>query len=177
MNHRMLPRIVSLLAVAFALAFAGKATAQVIQYDGQQAGQDAYQAAESQRRAAIEQQRELNDQLRWRSNLPYYLRVPAVADYWRAYAGYPYPYPYIYNPRRAYRQGLRYGTYPHAQPVAPRGPSDSIYRPTYAKPMIPTPAPQIPPSATPPPPAPQGQGSPGGETIPAPPSEPGAREF
>ena len=95
------------------------------------------------------------------------------------------PYGYSYNPRRAYRQAVRYGYPPVFQPW-PRVPGDIygypyygavrqpaghektytspngyVYRPLYEKPQ-PQPQPRI-------------DGSP--ESIPAPPSEPGPREF
>ena len=89
-----------LLAVAIALAASTKAAAQT--NDGSlQAGQDAYQMGEQQRRAAIDRQRELGEQLRDQNTWaqPNYVAPPGGY----AYGYVPYPYG-VYNPRRAYRR-------------------------------------------------------------------------
>lgn len=95
---------------------------------------------------------------------PYGRYYPSYAPTVVAGYGYGYvavPYRYTYNPRRAYRQFLRYGYptlpprvpvavygYPYygyvPQPLGPtRGPRDYMYQPGYAQPLrqpVPTPA-------------------------------------
>jgi hypothetical protein len=162
--------------------------------DGLQAGQDAYQRAEAERRAAIDHQRQLVWQMQrqyaWGD--PRY--APSAAD----------AYGYAYGPRRTYRQALRLGYVPlwprapgdiygdpyHGFLRQPTGngrdgtaPNGYVYRPGN---VPPPPAPGGNRSATPTPAAPRPSGSPETnpslsapvpEAIPAPPSEPGPREF
>ena len=88
--------------------------------------------------------------------------APAVvAGYGYGFGYVAVPYRYTYNPRRAYRQSLRYGYpplpprvpvavygYPYygyvPQPLGPvRGPRDYMYQPGYGQPLrqpVPTPA-------------------------------------
>jgi hypothetical protein len=104
----------------------------------------------------------------------YYSLQPGIHAY--GYAPYPYS---VYNPRRAYRQALRYGYPPlfQAWPPVPGGIYGypyygSVYRPWYGQPsqmQVPTPA-----SPETRPPAPPASAI---EPIPTPPSEPGPREF
>lgn len=106
--------------------------------------------------------------------------APAVvAGYGYGFGYVAVPYRYTYNPRRAYRQFLRYGYqplpprvplavygYPYYGYVPPlpgptRGPRDFMYRPGY-EPSLRRPTPPAPPA--PPPPGP--------ELIPTPSNEP-----
>jgi hypothetical protein len=120
-----------------------------------------------------------------------YFYVPVYAPpppprpvYVRAYPVYPvYPYGYVYNPRRAYRQAVRYGYVPAAVVVtrgptdfygrAPYGSSASAY-PTYgnsyysARPSVQESAPAVPLA---PAPAPAPTPAPAIEAIPSPPAE------
>ncbi len=112
--------------------------------------------------------------------------APAVvAGYGYGYGYVALPYGYTYNPRRAYRQSLRYG-YPPLPPRVPvavygrpyygyvlqplgpvRGPRDYMYQPGYEQPLrrhAPLPAN---PRTQPPPAPPQ----PGPELIPTPSSD------
>jgi len=100
---------------------------------------------------------------------------PAVGVYVRTYPAYPYGY--VYNPRRAYRQAVRYG-YAPVPVVVTRGPSDFYGRYTYGYSnapsgnyQYPVPAPQPAPVVVQPavPPAPMP--TPAIEAIPAPPAE------
>ncbi len=119
---------------------------------------------------------------------------PVAAVYAGRYAAYPYG-AVVYNPRRTYRQAVRYGYAPVFVPAAPvitRGPTDYFGRPMYGPPYYAYPRPPISygangydyrpvpaapqPSATapsaaavetPPPPAP----APATEAIPAPAAE------
>jgi len=101
---------------------------------------------------------------------------PTVGVYVQTYPTYPaYPYGYVYNPRRAYRQAVRYG-YAPAAVVVTRGPSDFYGRYTYGYSnapsgnyQYPVPSPQPAPVVVQPavPPAP----TPAVEAIPAPPAE------
>ena len=198
----MTMRAACLLGMILALGVTAKAAAQTA-YDPLQAGEDAYRAGEEQRRAAIDQQRQLGEQLRWRNMWAYPSYAPARAGIY-AYGYAPYPYS-VYNPRRAYRQALRYGYpplyqqwprapgdiygYPYygyaRQPIGQEkvwtGPSGYVDRPSHGQP----PEPQAPTPASPPrpqePSASAGEPSSSPEAvpepIPAPPSEPGPREF
>jgi hypothetical protein len=70
---------------------------------------------------------------------------PIVGVYVRpGYAAYPYGYPY--NPRRAYRQAVRFGLAPVVPPPVLRGPTDYFGRPFYGPPYYayPTPPPAYP---------------------------------
>ncbi len=164
-------------------------------YDPIKAAEDARLAGERQRRAAIEQQRVLAEQIR-RQN------ARAAAQ---GYAATPYGY--VYNPRRAYRQSLRYGYSTLPQPRAlvdiygypysgyARGAGRQGAEATrggtapqqpYGQPPAP-PQPEVPAPAGVEPnplPAPTPESvpmtvptEPGLEQIPIPPSEPGPREF
>lgn len=93
---------------------------------------------------------------------PYGWYYPGYAPVVAPAYGYGYgvvatPYGYTYNPRRAYRQAIRYG-YVRPVVVAPapvyayppyyyapyygptRGPRDYMYRPGYQRPLVPAPA-------------------------------------
>jgi len=165
MISRMTMRAASLLGTILALGIAATAVAQTT-YDAVQAGEDAYQAAEAQRHAAIAQQRQLGSPVYGYGALP-----PSV------YAAYPYGY--VYNPRRAYRQGMRYG-YPPLFQTWPRVPGSidayphygPMYGPGYGQPQVPTPAS---PMVRPQPLVPATDRQPSSlEPIPAPAGEPGS---
>jgi hypothetical protein len=147
-----------------------------------QASQDAYQGAEADRRAEIERQRQLVDQMRMQAAWPNTSYAPAL--------GNVYGYAYVYGPRRGYRAVVRLG--PPAIAVGPRGPSDFLapnpnaYRSWYGQPVqgatatspyrpgTPKPAVRPPvnsPDVTPPAPPPAL------EPIPVPPGDAGPREF
>ncbi len=115
------------------------------------------------------------------AQMGYYSLQPGI--YAHGYAPYPYN---VYNPRRAYRQALRY-CYPPLFQAWPPAPSvvygypsyGYVPRPWYGQPVQP---PQVPTPASPltspqPPAASAGEPSPSPEPIPAPPSEPGPPKF
>lgn len=153
MIPKMTMRAACLLGTILVFGIAATAVAQTT-YDPVQAAEDAYQAAQAPRHAAIAQQRQIGA-------LP-----PSV------YAAYPYGY--VYNPRRAYRQGMRYG-YPPVFQAWPRVPGSIYaypYGPMYGPGYGPAPAspavrPQRPSPATDQQPATL-------EPIPAPAGEPGS---
>lgn len=193
MNAWLKMKIVWFLGIVFAFSI----TAAVAQttYDPIKAAEDARQAGERQRRAAIEQQRTLAEQIR-RQN------ARAAA---KGYAATPYGY--VYNPRRAYRQSLRYGYATSPQPRAlvdiygypysgyARGSGRQGIDPSRSSNHPQQPYGQPPPPPQPENPAPAGPEpnqampstpesvpsavptEPGPELIPIPPSEPGPREF
>jgi len=188
MDNRKAIQISYLFGGILAVALTGLATAQEsASYDALQAGQDAYQAAEAERHAAIDQQRNTIEQMKWYNTWAYRGYAPTLSNI--------YANGYSYNPRRVYRQAIRYGSPPVFQPW-PRVPGDIYGYPYYGavrqpaghektytspngyvyRPRMPPPAPS--PSSPPAPPAtpaPEVGGSP--ESIPAPPSEPGPKEF
>ena len=122
-----------------------------------------------------------------RAEMPEVVEVQVVSGvYAQGYVASPYAHGYVYNPRRLYRQALRYGYPPvfYSWPRAPinlygypyhgvarppievwTGPNGYVAPPVYAPPIqgqVPTPAdPQL---------RPQPQAP---EPIPAPPSNPG----
>lgn len=157
MTSKTTMRSACLLGTIFVLGIAATAVAQTV-VDPVQVAEEAYQAAEAQRRAAIVHQGQIGA-------LP-----PSV------YAAYPYGY--VYNPRRAYRQGLRYG-YPPVFQTWPRVPGSiyaypygPVYGPGYVQPPVPTPAS---PAVRPQPPASTNDRQPAVlEPIPAPAGEPGS---
>jgi hypothetical protein len=172
---------ICVLGTALALMVASPARAQQ-PADGVQASQDAYQAAEAERRAAIDRQHQLVDQMRLQAAWPNTSYAHTL--------GNVYGYTYVYGPRRGYRAAVWLG--PPAIAVSPRGPNDFLapygyaYRPWYGplpqSPSVtspyrqgtPTPAtrpPAVLNDSAPVPPAPAP------EPIPAPPSVPGPREF
>jgi hypothetical protein len=181
MNYLTKALMSCLLATIFGLMGTVQAADQPVPA-GVPVPQDAYSRAEQQRREAIAYQRQLVEQAR----LNYY------------------NYLYTYNPRKAYRQAWRYGYAPLYPPIT-RGPSDFllgspyygaaklpvghekiwtspngyIYRPLYQQPPPPTASQtrrqptEVSAAKVPEPPMPEPQP----EAIPAPPSEPGPREF
>lgn len=89
-----------------------------------------------------------------------------------------YPYGYVYNPHRAYRQGMRYSyppvfqTWPRVPTMVYAYPYYGAYAPGYVRPMVPT---MISPEESPQPSPPATNQSPSTlEPIPAPAGEPGS---
>lgn len=154
MTSKTTMRSACLLGAIFVLGIAAAAVAQTV-LDPVQVAEEAYQAAEAQRRAAIVHHGQIGA-------LP-----PSV------YAAYPYGY--VYNPRRAYRQGLRYG-YPPVFQTWPRV-SGSIYAYPHYGPMY-GPGyvqPPVPPAVRPQPPTATTDQQPAVlEPIPAPAGQPGS---
>ena len=192
MDHRRAIHVGCLFGGILGVALTGLAAAQEpVPYNALQAGQDAYQAAEAERRAAIDRQRSLIEQMKWYNTWAYRGYAPTLID---IYAYRYAPYGYSYSPRRAYRQAIRYGYSPVFQPW-PRVPGDIYGYPYYGaarqpaghektytspngyvyRPLYENPPPPQPPPGPPPQPQPRIDGSP--ESIPAPPSEPGPKEF
>jgi hypothetical protein len=186
-----------LLATGFMLISPTQATAQQAPA-GVAAGQDAYSLAEQQRREAIVNQRLLVEQARW---YPYNYFGYAYPSYYPrkayrqavryGYAGYAPMYPPMTRGPSDFLLGYPYygaAKLPVGHEKIWTSPNGYIYRPLYPQSAaphaaqsrrLPTDAPQVKPPE-PPKPAPAAEAAKpnqAAEPIPAPPSEPGPREF
>jgi hypothetical protein len=164
MPSRIAARVACALGTICMLGIAATVAAQTAN-DASRVGDTPRQAAETQRPAVVVQQRPLGKPLSGYGKLP-----PSV------YAAYPYGY--VYNPHRAYRQGMRYGyppvfqTWPRVSGAIYPYPYYGVYAPGYVRPMVPVQGspdevPQAPTPATGQPPSTL-------EPIPAPAGEPGS---